>query len=159
MGAFDTEIRALGMTPRSQLTVSRAVPPPEVAEILGTPDGEEVLVRHRRMFADDTPVQIAPSYIPLDIAAGTVLEEVEQGQGGMISRLAELGHAQRRMTERVTVRPPTEEEMAFLDMSADQRVFVITHVGWTAEGRPVEVCLHVMPTHYWEIDYAWEIDT
>ncbi|GAB2834164.1 hypothetical protein GCM10022221_36270 [Actinocorallia aurea] len=97
------------MTPRSQLTITRETPPPEIAEILGIPEGEEVVVRHRLMFADETPVQLAPSYLPLDIAAGTILEEPDQGRGGMLSRLADLGHAQTRITERVTVRPPTSQ--------------------------------------------------
>ena len=156
VGAFDYEVRALGMSPHSEITVARVTPPPAVAEILGT-DGE-VVMRSRRMFADDVPVQIAPSYIPLDIAAGTILEEVSQGQGGMVSRMADLGYAQVRMTENITVRPPTDDEADFLQMSTDQRVYVITHVGWTVEDRPVEVCLHVMPTHMWNLDYGWQVD-
>jgi GntR family transcriptional regulator len=157
-GAFDFEVRKLNMTPRSDLTVGRVVPPAHVAEILSVDAGQEVVVRSRRMFADDVPVQIAPSYIPLDIAADTILEEQDQGAGGMLSRMTELGYAQVRMTERINVRPPEEDEADFLQMSADQRVYEITHVGWTAEGRPVEVCLHVMPTHYWTLDYEWEVD-
>ncbi|REE97906.1 GntR family transcriptional regulator [Thermomonospora umbrina] len=157
-GAFDYEVRQLGMEPRSDLTVGRVAPPAEVAEILGTEAGQEVVVRSRRMFADAVPVQIAPSYIPLDIAAGTVLEEPDQGPGGMVSRMAELGYRQVRMSERITVRPPGEDEAQFLQMSADQRVYVITHVGWTADDRPVEVCVHVMPTHLWTLDYEWNVD-
>lgn len=156
-GAFDAELRALGMEPRSELTVSRVSPPPEVAEILGTPEGEQVVCRSRRMYADDTPVQIAPSYIPLDIAADTVLEQTDTGQGGMVSRMAELGFPQTRMTEDINVRPPTEEEAEFLQMSPEQSVYVITHIGWTAQDRPVEVCVHVMPTHYWQISYSWNV--
>lgn len=158
-GAFDYEVSSLGMVPKSELTVMRAVPPKDVAEILGLEEGQEVVVRSRRMFADHTPVQIAPSYIPLDIAEGTVLEERDQGPGGMVSRMADLGYAQVRMTESISVRPPTEDEAEFLRMSADQRVYVITHVGWTSERRPVEVCVHVMPTHFWALDYEWDVDS
>lgn len=157
-GAFDYEVRKLGMEPRSDLTVGRAVPPADVAAILNVEPGQEVVVRSRRMYADDVPVQIAPSYIPLDIAAGTVLEQSDQGPGGMVSRMADLGYRQVRMSERITVRPPDEEEANFLQMSTDQRVYVITHVGYTADDRPVEVCVHVMPTHYWTLDYSWEVD-
>lgn len=157
-GAFDAELSALGLTPRSDLTVSRATPPPRVAAILGTPDGETVIVRARRMWADDTAVQLADSYIPSDIAAGTVLEEVDSGPGGMVSRLAELGHAQVRITEQLSVRTPTSAEASFLSLTEDQRVYDVVHVGWTAENRPVEVCLHVMPTHQWVLDYEWSAD-
>jgi GntR family transcriptional regulator len=137
-GAFDAEITALGMVPRSDL---------------------RVVIRARQMFADDVPVQIADSYIPLDIASGTPLEEEDSGQGGIISRFAELGYAQARITEHVTVRTPTPEEAQFLKLTEDQRVYDVTHVGRTADGRAVEVCLHVMPTHQWEFDYEWSADT
>jgi GntR family transcriptional regulator len=157
-GAFDTEIRRLGMTPKSEMTVSRVEPPEVAREILGTEAGGQVVVRARRMYADDTPVQLADSYIPLDIAGGTVLEETDSGPGGMLSRLAELGHAQVRITERIRVRPPTPAEASFLGLSEDQRVYEVAHTGWTAEGRPVEVCIHTMPTHLWLLDFEWPAD-
>lgn len=158
-GAFDSEIRSLGMTSRSDVRVERATPPEHVADILAvSPDEISTVVRRRKMYADDTPVQLADSYIPIDIAAGTALEEQDTGPGGLISRMAELGHAQVRITERVAVRPPTPEEASFLDLSEDHRVYVVTHVGWTAENRAVEVCLHIMPTHRWLLDYEWQTD-
>jgi GntR family transcriptional regulator len=159
-GAFDAEITALGMVPRSDLRVERVQPPAKVAKILGvSPDEVSAVIRARQMFADDVPVQIADSYIPLDIASGTPLEEEDSGQGGIISRFAELGYAQARITEHVTVRTPTPEEAQFLKLTEDQRVYDVTHVGRTADGRAVEVCLHVMPTHQWEFDYEWSADT
>jgi GntR family transcriptional regulator len=158
-GAFDAEIRAMGRTPRSELTVTRGQPPQRVADILGTSAGEQsCVIRGRRMFADDTPVQIADSYIPLDIAAGTPIEEHDSGPGGIVSRFADLGHAQVRITERLGIRPPTSQEAEFLQMSPDQRVLDVIHTGWTAEGRAVEVCLHVMPAHQWDLEYEWPAD-
>jgi GntR family transcriptional regulator len=154
-GAFDSEIKALGMTPRSDLTVEQRTPPASVAQILGIGLDTPVAVRARRMFADDTPVQLADSYIPLDIADGTPLMQQDSGPGGIISRFAELGLAQARITERINVRAPTDQESAFLNMESEQRVYEITHTGWTSDDRPVEVCVHVMPTHLWELDYEW----
>jgi GntR family transcriptional regulator len=155
-GAFDAEIRGLGMTPRSDVEVSRAVPPPEVARALRLPEGEQnVIVRRRRMYANDVPVQLAPSYIPAEIAAGTRLAEPDPGPGGIISRFAELGYAQARITETVRVRAASDEERQFLRLDADQAVIEIWHVGWTAAGRPVEVCVHSMPAYLWTLDYEW----
>jgi GntR family transcriptional regulator len=108
-GAFASEIRALGMTPRSEVEVERAVPPARVARALGLPEGEpNVIVRKRRMYANDVPVQLAPSYIPLTIAEGTAIAQPDSGPGGIISRFAELGYAQVRITETVRVRRPTD---------------------------------------------------
>lgn len=159
-GAFDTEIRALGMTPRSDVDVARVTPPADVAQALGLPEGGEAntIVRRRRMYADDIPVQLAPSYIPADIAEGTPLAEADSGPGGIISRFAELGMAQVRITESVQVRRATDEEREFLRLEEDQAVTEIFHVGWTAEGRAVEVCVHAIPAHLWVLDYEWPIE-
>jgi GntR family transcriptional regulator len=43
-------------------------------------------------------------------------------------------------------------------MTPDQRVYDVTHTGWTADGRAVEVCLHVMPAHQWHLEYEWPTD-
>jgi GntR family transcriptional regulator len=158
-GAFATEITALGRTPRSDVTVSRAIPPSRVAVILGVSDQDQSCVRRARlMYADDTPIQIADSYIPLEIAAGTAIEDADSGPGGIISRLADLGLAQARISEEIDVRPPSADEAEFLKMSPDQRVYDVTHTGWTADGRAVEVCLHVMPAHQWHLEYEWPAD-
>ncbi len=107
---------------------------------------------------DDTPVQIADSYIPLEIAAGTAIEDTDSGPGGIISRFADLGLGQTRITEEVDIRPPSPDEAEFLEMSPDQRVYDVTHAGWTTDGRAVEVCLHVMPAHQWRLEYEWPTD-
>ena len=82
-------------------------------------------------------IQIATSYIPRSIADGTPIAEEDSGVGGISSRLAELGHAQHELEERITVRPPTEREARFLEMEQGQRVYDITHIGWTADERAV----------------------
>lgn len=158
-GAFDTEIRALGMTPRSDTEVSQAEAPARVADALNLPDdSRSVVIRKRRMYANDVPVQLAPSYIPSDIAEGTQLAEQDSGPGGIISRFAELGHAQVRITESVRIRRATDEEQHFLRLEEDEPVIEIWHVGWTAENRPVEVCVHSVPAYLWILDYEWSIE-
>ncbi|MFF0052558.1 GntR family transcriptional regulator [Streptomyces sp. NPDC005498] len=157
-GAFAAEINRLGMTPASQVTVSRVLPPTHVAELLGVEPGVSAVVsRARRMLADDTPVQIATSYLPVDIAGGTQLEKEDTGPGGTKSRLADLGYAQAQITETIDVRSPEPEEAAALDLTEDQRVYEVTHTARTEEGRAVEVAVHVMPTHLWTLKYTWDL--
>ena len=157
-GAFDSEIRALGMTPRSDVEVSRVVPPPAVAQALGLAEGEtNTVMRKRRMYVNDVPVQLAPSYIPADIASGTALEQTDSGPGGIISRFADLGHAQVRITENVRVRRATDEEQTFLQLEDEEPVIEIFHTGWTAADRAVEVCVHSVPAYLWTLDYGWPI--
>lgn len=154
-GAFDTEVKALGRVPRSDVTVSRGPAPAAVLVVLDLPQGTPVAVRAREMYVDDQPAQVATSYIPADIAEGTALESEDSGPGGIISRFAELGQEQVKITETVDVRPPTDQEADFLGLSPGHQVYEIFHTGWTAEGRAVEVCLHVMPVHLWSLDYVW----
>ncbi len=167
-GAFDAEIRGLGMIPKTDLTVSRDVPPNDVAELLGIPANEVLVVsRARVMYAVKTdgegqqtpiPVQVATSYLPGDIAFGTALETNDTGPGGLISRLAEFGVEQASVTEKVDARRPTESEARALGLTEDQRVYQVTHVGRTAAGRAVEVTVHVLPVHLWTLMYAWDMD-
>jgi GntR family transcriptional regulator len=157
-GAFAAEISRLGMSPASQVTVSRLLPPTHVAELLGVEPGVTAVVsRARRMLADDTPVQLATSYLPVDVAGGTALEEEDTGPGGTKSRLADLGYAQAQITETINVRTPEPDEAAALNMAEDQRVYEVTHTARTAEARAVEVAVHVMPTHLWTLSYTWDL--
>ena len=154
-GAFDGEIRRLGLVPRSDVEVSRVIPPAEVAGALDIPADMQVIMRKRHMYANDHPVQLAPSYLPLDIAAGTQLEEQDSGPGGIVSRYKDLGFEQVTINETVRVRRSTEEERQFLLLDHDTPVLEIFHTGWTAERRCVEVCIHSVNAYGWQLDYAW----
>lgn len=157
-GAFATEVRELGHEPRSELVeLGPVTPPTSVADALRFEVDEVAAVRRRHMYADDTPVQIATSYVPWSIAAGTPITQEDTGPGGTYSRLADLGFPVARFTERITVRMPEPDEAVVLRLAEDQPVYVIHHVAWTAEGRPVEVTVHVMPVHQWQLDYEWEV--
>jgi len=154
-GAFDAEIRSQGMTPRVDLQIARETPPLplHVENILGP---WPVLVRRRMMYADDIPVQLAPSYIPLDIADGTALAEKDSGPGGIVSRFADLGYRQTRITESIRLRRATDPERAFLRLEEDAPVTEILHTGWAGE-RPVEVTVHSLPGYLWLLDYEWSL--
>jgi GntR family transcriptional regulator len=163
-GAFAAEIAGLRLEPRSDpVRVGRTSPPPDVREALELQAGEDVLIRKRHMYADETPVQLATSYIPWSIAEGTQLTETDTGPGGTYSRLAELGHAPVRFTERVVLRPPSSEEADFLGLSdelhiVEMHIVEIFHVALASHDRPVEVTIHVLPPHQWELHYAWPVE-
>ena len=81
-GAFQAELERLGLTARSDVQVSEAEPAADIAELLAVKQGTKVLTRHRKMYANDVPLQLAVSYLPLDIASGTALAEADTGPGG-----------------------------------------------------------------------------
>jgi len=157
-GAFDTEVRRLGHTPRAEIVQTGPVTPPrEVAELLGFEQDEVAAIRARHMYADDIPVQIATSYVPWSIAAGTAITQPDTGPGGLYSRLEELGHRITRFTERIRTRLPSSEESTVLRISEDQAVYAVEHLAFAGD-RVVEVAIHVMPTSQWTLEYDWAAD-
>jgi len=159
-GAGDVEMRELGLTPRTEYTeIGQVAAPDEVASVFGIDEGAAVLVRRRRLFANDEPTQLADSYIPWDIAEGTVLLNKDVGRGGSYTRLAELGHGPVRFTEEVTVRASTDDEAHVLELDGGQPVIYISHIAWDAHDRAVEVALHVMPGNLWRLRYDWDDPT
>jgi GntR family transcriptional regulator len=160
-GAFDAEMRALGMEPSVELIEVGPVPcPPEIGSHLELRKGERVLIRRRRMFADGEPMQLATSYVPWSIAKGTQIIQEDTGPGGLYSRLADAGHEPKRFTEEVNTRTATEIEARFLGFSTPQPVFhlVRTAIDAAGPGTPVEVCEQVMAGDRWQLLYEWPAD-
>ncbi|MET7695703.1 UTRA domain-containing protein [Streptomyces sp. NPDC005483] len=121
------------MDPASARTVTKTAPPEQVAAILGvSPEEISTVKRARIMLANEAPVQLADSYIPVEIADGTPLEAENSGPGGIIARFAEMGLSQVRITEEINVRPPTAQEVESLELRENHLVYSVTHVGWTS---------------------------
>lgn len=154
-GAFQAELDRLGLAARSEVDVAEEPAPADIAALLAIEPGTNALTRRRRMYANDVPVQLAVSWLPLDIAAGTQLAETDTGPGGAYSRLADLGHAPSAFIEALHVRPPGTNETQFLQMDPEQRVIAIRRTARTAAGRIVEVNDIVLPAHQWELVYDW----
>ncbi|MDX2632717.1 UTRA domain-containing protein [Streptomyces scabiei] len=141
-GAFDAELQRAGRAPRSEVSVSRAAAPADVAELLGA--SGEVVIRAREMYDGDRLVQLATTYIPVDVAEAAGIEQVDTGVGGIISRMKEAGYDQGdTATEDVALRAATEDEAARLGLPEGSDVLTINHVG-SAGGRVVEVTQHVL---------------
>jgi GntR family transcriptional regulator len=154
-GAFQAELDQLGLAARSDVELAEEPAPADIAALLDINPGTTALTRRRQMYASNTPVQLAVSWLPLDIVAGTQLAQTDTGPGGTYSRLAELGHAPAAFIEYVRVRPPTDNEARFLRMDPEQRVIAIRRNARTAAGRIIEVNDIVLPAHQWELIYDW----
>ena len=144
--AWKATVAAMGRSPRQTATPARVIPPPVVARHLGTPDGEEVIVRYRTRYVDDVPVQTADSYYPLWVAEGTLIELADGDiniPGGL---MAHVGHQQVRFDDTLTIRMPTPEDQRRLDLAATGTpVAEHVRVGFNADNRPVRVIITVAP--------------
>jgi GntR family transcriptional regulator len=123
--------------------VGRGAPPEDVARLLGLKRRVQTVVRRRRYLVEGQPVEYATSYIPVDIAAGTRIEDVNPGPGGIYARMEDQGLLFERYDEEVTARLPSEDEMRALSLPAGSPVLHLVRTAF-ASGRAVEVCDTVM---------------
>jgi GntR family transcriptional regulator len=159
-GAGAVEVAELDLQPRTDYTeIGRTVATAPVARALRMAEGDEVLVRRRVLYANDEPTQIADSYYPWHLVAGSALLQANTGVGGSYGRLADMGIEVVRFTEDVNVRMPSDHERAVLQLEGSQPVFDIVHIAWTADQTPVEAAFHVMPGHLWTLRYDWDDPT
>ena len=92
----------------------------------------------RVMFANEVPVQLATSYLPRDLTAGTVIEQEDTGPGGVYARLEEAGHVLTGFTEAVRIGQAAEQEAEQLGVPVGAALFRIRRTAHAAT-RPVEV--------------------
>jgi DNA-binding GntR family transcriptional regulator len=92
------------------------------------------------LTADSEPVQLATSYEPERVTAGTPVAVPEQGPlagRGVIERMASIGIVVDEVVEEVSVRPSLLAESAALGMPAGAPALVIGRAH-LASGQPVE---------------------
>jgi GntR family transcriptional regulator len=145
-----------GVRPRSaDVVVGDVEAPGFVAEGLGIEPGTHVLFRSRRFLVERRPVQLATSYLPLDVVRDTRIAYTDTGPGGIYARLAELGHAPVRFTERLTARAPRPDEVERLELTTavGALVFEIIRYAYTEDGRCVEVNRMVLDATAYELVY------
>jgi len=155
-GAYDVEMKALGLTPRVELIeLGPVTPPREIAERLDLRPSEQTLIRRRKMYASNRPMQLATSYIPWTLAEGTQMAERETGPGGIYSRLADIGHGPARFIEDVLTRMATRDEREFLQLPSPQPIFYVVRTALDASAQPVEICDHILSGDRWQLSYEW----
>ncbi|WP_328475097.1 GntR family transcriptional regulator [Actinoplanes sp. NBC_00393] len=138
------------------ITVNEIPAPAAVAVALDLSEGEPVVARSRRFLVDERPVQLATSYFPADLVRGTAIAYTDTGPGGSYARLAELGHEPVRFRERVEDRLPDSAERSTLALPADgSRIFEVTRLAFTADGRCVEVNRMVLDAAVYVLEYEF----
>ena len=151
--AYLVDMEVSGRTPDIAVTVSTEKASSEVAARLGLKAGERVLVRTRRMLADGQPLQLAVSYLPLELVKGTRIEQPDTGPGGTYARLEEMGQRLDRFEERVTARMPSPDEARSLDLGPGTPVILVARTAFVAGNRPVELCDTIMAADRYELQY------
>lgn len=137
------------------LNVAEVEAPRDVAEALGE---DRAILRFRQMFRGDEPCELSWSYYPLSLAHGTDLAGQGKIRGGAPRVLAEIGHPEHELADRVSARPPTPEEAELLELRAGIPVLRQFRVITSPAGRVVEVSVIVMGSHLYELNYRQAVE-
>ncbi|MEU3990136.1 GntR family transcriptional regulator [Streptomyces platensis] len=140
---------------RVDVEVDEASAPPRVAQLFGVESDRSMCRRSRRFFVDDRPVQLAVSYLPMGLVAGTRITEKDTGPGGLYRRLAELGREPVRFREEVRARMPRPSEVELLELMPGTPVLEIVRIAATAEGEVVEVNDMLLDAGSYILDYVF----
>ncbi|MCD2194088.1 GntR family transcriptional regulator [Actinomycetospora endophytica] len=155
LAAFSVEAQKTGFTPNvDQLEIATGPASPEIRDRLRLGDDEQVVSRSRRYLADGQPVEMAVSYLPASVAAGSQIVEADTGPGGIYARLEDMGFELDHFTEEVSARMPTAEERRRLQLTDGVPVVVLVRTAYDTTGRPLEVCdtLKAAPAYVLEYD-------
>lgn len=113
-----------------------------VAEKLEISPGDLVVVRRRNGAIGDVPWMIMASYFPLDIAAGTPLEQAGEIAVGSIQLLADLGYAQVGFVDEIGARMPNAREFAFFGLSTGTPLVVVNRTAYSQD-RPIRMTRYI----------------
>ncbi|MBV2367128.1 GntR family transcriptional regulator [Streptomonospora nanhaiensis] len=144
-----------GRTPRQDVRVSVEAADSDVASALELEPGTMVVRRSRVRYVDGVPYQLSTSFFPEDLARDTLLMEPNDVAvpGGI---LRHIGSPQVSVRDTITIRMPSPDEAARLDIASGTPVGQHSRTGYGEDGTPVRHMITVFPgdRHYlvYELD-------
>jgi GntR family transcriptional regulator len=132
--------------------------PNRAASALGVDPGTPVLARRRLVDSSIGPVELAVTYVPVDLAAGTELGDGQPLATGVLEHLARRkGVAWDHAAERVSARLPTAGEARLLDISRRDCVLTVLVTAYDRVGAAVLATDAVMPTVRRELEDTYPL--
>jgi GntR family transcriptional regulator len=141
-------------------SVKKVRPPADVADRLSvSPKTKSVVERENWYYAEDTPVQVCWTYIPIEIAEGSVLaRNADLGTGSIYARLEDQGYPLASIREEITARMPTPLEAQGLATSPGVPVIELLHTSYDHHSVAFEVTRFVMRADVMALDYTVPIE-
>jgi GntR family transcriptional regulator len=136
------------------------VPPPHIARRIGLAPGAPAIATRYLLTADGEPVQLAVSYEPPDLTAGTAVAMPEQGPlagRGVIERMRSAGIEVDQVLEEVSVRPALAAEADALAIPAGAPVLLVERAH-LAGCQAVEAADIVIPAERFRLRYRFDLD-
>ncbi len=133
----------------------RAGAAPQIARRLKIQPDDRVMRTKYVLRADGNPVQMATSYEPMEITAGSPVLLPEEGPlagRGVPTRMGAIGIRVDQVIEDISTRPPLSAEATTLAIPSGTPVLHVerTHL---AGDRPVETCDIVIPADQYRLRY------
>lgn len=137
LNGFSEDMISRGMKPGSRmLSFRRILPSAKIAERLGLSKSEEVFEIKRTRLADDEPMAIETSYLPVHVfpkltekkASPSLYHYIEQECGLLID------HADQSLEAALV----TDEEAKILDIQNGSPVLLIERCSFLKNGQPIE---------------------
>lgn len=133
--------------------------PDWVAAALRVDPQTPVVYRRRRIAVDDCYVQLATSYLPVDLVRGTAITYTDSGPGGIYARLAETGHGPVMFREELKCRMPDPDEVKQLNLLEGTPVIEIARYAFQADGRCVEVNHMILDARSYVLDFTFPAES
>jgi GntR family transcriptional regulator len=135
-------------TLRHDITSAGPEPAPErIAELMGRPAEETVVVRRRDLYDESDQLQeIGASYLPADFAADTYLAQPKVVPKALFRCVEEItGRTYHHATDHWVARPATQEETDRFDLTIGAYVLHVVHVARDESGDVLEVSESIWP--------------
>jgi GntR family transcriptional regulator len=156
----DAGLALSDITFRAEFDVAPASP--EIAGVFGVPEGARLLRRRYLHIpkGDGVPLRAGDSWLLLSDAEKNpdlLRPELEPWPGGTQHQLSTVGIELDRITDSITARPPTPDEMQSLGINEGVSVLVLRKVSIATDERVVEVADVVMPGDRTELIYTVDL--
>ncbi len=115
---------------------------------MGVDPGAEVVIRRRHLYNKDTnqPEEIGASYLPVEVAGGTFLEEPTVVPKALFLCVEDLtGRRYTRARDQWIARMPTAEETSILELPSGAPVMHVVHTARDEDGDILEVSESIWP--------------
>jgi GntR family transcriptional regulator len=126
----------------------RGPAPDRIAEAMGITTGDEVVIRRRYLYDRDTGrlEEIGASYLPIDIAGGTFLEQPTVVPKALFRCVEDItGRRYATALDRWVARLATGEEAAAFDLATGAPVLHVVHTARDENGDAMEVSESIWP--------------
>ncbi|MBO0601359.1 GntR family transcriptional regulator [Sporosarcina sp. E16_3] len=136
--SFTEDMLSRGMKPSNKLvSFEKKIPEIDIAQELQLAKGEEVFIVKRIRYADDKPMAIERSYLPVKLVPDLELNNIEGSLYSFIEKDKRLiiSHASQRM-EAVLV---NKEDAEFLQICMPSAVLMIERISYLTNDVPIEI--------------------